>query len=158
MLEEKIVDWVSPKLIEEELYLVEVKCLPSNKIQLFIDGDNNVTIDHCARVSRFLEKYLDEAEGVPSNYNLEVSSPGMTRPLRIPRQYQKRIGRELEVITKDGKSVYGRLVKVEKEFITIEKLSRSKGAKKTEAQGMIELEYNDIKKAVVQFEFNKKSK
>ena len=159
MLEEKIVDWVKPKLDEESLFLVEVKCLPSNKIQLFIDGDENVTIDHCARVSRFLESYLDTEDGVPSNYNLEVSSPGMTRPLKVPRQYRKRIGRDLELITKDGNTFKARLLKAEEDFITVEKLLSDKKLAKTDPEDrVIRLPYMDIKKAVVKFDFNKKSK
>lgn len=56
-----------------------------------------VTVDDCTNVSRALESYLDEAEGVPERYTLEVSSPGIERPLVRPRDFERYAGEEVAV-------------------------------------------------------------
>ncbi|UCC73109.1 MAG: ribosome maturation factor RimP [Gemmatimonadota bacterium] len=56
-----------------------------------------VTVDDCARVSRELEKVLDTWEDLPSGYLLEVSSPGVERPLRKRRDFERAVGREIAV-------------------------------------------------------------
>jgi ribosome maturation factor RimP len=62
-------------------------------------GSDGVTVDDCTRVSRALEEYLDEAEGVADRYVLEVSSPGVERPLVRTRDYERFAGREVGVRT-----------------------------------------------------------
>ncbi|NIR44094.1 MAG: ribosome maturation factor RimP [Gemmatimonadetes bacterium] len=54
-----------------------------------------VTVEECARVSRELEEELEEQEDMPASYILEVSSPGIERPLRRPRDYQRALGRQI---------------------------------------------------------------
>lgn len=60
-----------------------------------------VTVDDCSTVSRALEAWLDEAEGVPERYMLEVSSPGIERPLVRARDFQRYAGKEVAVRGKD---------------------------------------------------------
>lgn len=56
-----------------------------------------VTVDDCAKVSRELEASLEVHEDLPSSYILEVSSPGVDRPLRKPKDYDRHVGREIMV-------------------------------------------------------------
>src|SRR5690606_41347973 len=58
-------------------------------------GDHGVTLDDCARVSRALEPYLDTVEGLPERYVLEVSSPGVERPLVRARDFERFAGEEV---------------------------------------------------------------
>jgi ribosome maturation factor RimP len=60
-------------------------------------GESGVTLDDCTRVSRALEPWLDELEGLAPSYVLEVSSPGVERPLVRPRDFERFAGREVAV-------------------------------------------------------------
>ena len=111
--------WLKEKLQEEDLFLVEVK-LVANKVQIFVDGIVNVTIDQCAEISKLIGDKLDKEPGVSDNYTLEVSSPGMSNPLRVPQQYKKRMGKELDILLNDGTKVEGILKAQDDLGITIE--------------------------------------
>lgn len=153
---EKIEEWLKPALQDETIFLVEVKVLlGGKKIEIFLDTDSGIGIDQCAAISRQLEKNLDESGIVPANYILEVSSPGMTNPLKVPRQFKKRIGRKLEVWTTDGNFVEGDLKTATNEKIEIEKDLKPVKKKKNEIlpeekPETVILEYKNIKKALLQ--------
>lgn len=66
-------------------------------VRAFVDTESGVTLDECARLSRELERALEEAGIVPERYVLEVSSPGIERPLTRRRHYQRFVGREVDV-------------------------------------------------------------
>src|SRR5581483_6986185 len=107
--------WIKPALNEKNLFLVDIKFSMGRKIEVYIDSDEGVHIDDCAEISRFLEKHLDGSGIVPTNYILEVSSPGMSNPLKVPRQYKKRLGRMLEVVKTDGTRLEAQLVSADDE-------------------------------------------
>ncbi len=153
-----IENWLKEKLAEENLFLVEVK-LVANKVQIFVDGMVNVTIDQCAEISKLVGDKLDKEPGVSDNYTLEVSSPGMSNPLRVPQQYQKRMGKELDILLNDGTKVEGILKAQDDLGITIEIEKKEKTAKKSKAVAVelpVEQRYIElvnIKKAIVKFNF-----
>ncbi len=152
---EKISDFLLPKLKEENLFLVEVKVLQNKRIQIFVDGQENVTINQCASISRFIEPFLDAGGIVPLDYQLEVSSPGMSNPLRVPMQYKKRIGRSLDIVLTNGIKINAILKDADDEKIIIEKKIEST-KKKKEVPSIIEtqeLKYTDIKSAVLEIKF-----
>ena len=66
-------------------------------VQAFIDTDKGVTIDQCAEISRELARQLDLSNLIPTSYRLEVSSPGIDKPIRLLRQYGKNVGRRFNV-------------------------------------------------------------
>jgi len=66
-------------------------------LSVFIDKPQGVTLDDCARVSRALSQGLDEADPIHGAYLLEVSSPGLDRPLFTPAQFEKYIGEEVRI-------------------------------------------------------------
>lgn len=101
-----------------DCYLVELILSKSGKVQVFVDCDSGVSFTKCGTISRHLEKYLDESLVLGEKYTLEVSSPGIGRPL-IKRQYPKNIGRQVKVWTKDGKRIKGTLTAVKEESITL---------------------------------------
>lgn len=102
-------------------FLVEVKMLPVNNLLLFIDGDQGVTIDKCVALNRFLYKQIEETAFFSSaDFSLEVSSPGLDEPLKLLRQYQKNVGRNVEVILKDGTKKEGKLEAASENGIIIE--------------------------------------
>lgn len=69
----------------------------SQVVDIFVDSDDELDVDELARISREVGFLLDVEELFPAQYNLNVSSPGLDRPLVLPRQYKKNIGRELRV-------------------------------------------------------------
>ncbi len=66
-------------------------------IQAFVDTDKGVTIADCAEISRELARALDRSSLIRTSYRLEVSSPGIDKPIRMLRQYQKNVGRKFKV-------------------------------------------------------------
>ena len=149
-------------LNEKNLFLVDIKFPMGRQIDVYIDSDDGIHISECAEVSRFLEKLLDESGLVPENYILEVSSPGMDNPLKVPRQYKRRIGRILEILKTDGKQIEGQLVEADDEKIKLREVVEEKkkkksetGKQKTETEQPKEwtLKFDEIKKAVLQFKF-----
>lgn len=158
---DQIKDWLQPELQKRNLFLVDLKSSGGKKYEVFIDGEQNVTIDECAEVSRYLESLLDEGGLVPENYNLQVSSPGMGNPLKVPQQYKKRIGRVLDLYLEEGDKLEVLLVDtneegiIVKEIIKPEKKSKNK-AKKPEIKTKEEelsIPFEQIKKALLQFNF-----
>ena len=66
-------------------------------IRIYIDHDEGVTVDDCARVSHGVEGLLDVEDPIPGEYHLEVSSPGVDRPLFVERDFARHVGADLEV-------------------------------------------------------------
>lgn len=130
------------------LFLVDITVQPGNKISVFVDTMKGVTLEECIAVTRYLESRLDRNE---EDYELEVSSPGLDKPLKLPVQFEKNKGRGLEIVKKDGIKVSGKLVATGHGFITIEKEVRqkdSKGKKKIELTAE-DMKLEDIKTAKV---------
>lgn len=121
-LQEKITKWMQSKLEEMNCYLVDVRILNTGKkIEVYIDNNNGpVTIAECETMSRFLEFYLDNDDTVNKNYNLEVSSPGMENPFKVPEQYEKNKGRWIEVLYNNGVKKEGILKETDETGISIE--------------------------------------
>ncbi|MDF1610813.1 ribosome maturation factor RimP [Stygiobacter electus] len=84
-------------------------------IEVFIDNEKGITTDDCVLISRALTEKIEEDELINSNYRLDVSSPGIDRPLKYLVQYQKHINRKFEVtykIENETKKLIGKLLKI----------------------------------------------
>ena len=144
---------VEQYIADKNYYLVDVKVTPDNRISVEIDSFDGVSIEFCMEVNRHIESQIDrEIE----DYELEVSSAGLTEPFKVLKQYEKNIGNEVEVLTKEGKKVSGVLVEVsETEFVLeIEKTEKPEGAKrKIIVTENITFSYEDIKttKYIIRF-------
>lgn len=139
-------------LEDETQFIVDVKLSAgkgSSRLLVVVDGDNGISIDACATISRKLSKAMDEAGILNGQYVLEVSSPGLDQPLKGERQYRKNVGRRLRV-TADGRTEEGLLVNVTPEGI---RLTGSSGkGKKAEAWSR-EIPFSAIRKAIVLVSF-----
>lgn len=83
-----------------ELVHLEMKREPGGLLlRLFIDKDGGVTLDDCSRISRQLSAQLDLEDPIPERYTLEVSSPGLDRPLYSDRDYARFAGRQVRLAT-----------------------------------------------------------
>lgn len=159
MIEKKLTDLLEQKFTEEAFsscFIIELKSLPGNRIEVFIDSDEGVNFSTCQQISRYLEHHIDEKGWLGEKYILEVSSPGVGRPLKLQRQYPKHIGRKLEVKQQEGETVTGTLTAVSDEGITLEEKTRVKeGKKKKTVILKHEVTFDNIKKAIVKISFSK---
>lgn len=154
-VKQKIEHWLQPLLPEKNIFLVDIKIAHGRRIEVYLDTDEGIHIDDCALVSRFLEKHLDGSGIVPDNYILEVSSPGMTNPLKVPRQYKRRIGRKLEVLKTNGEMLVAQLIEADEAGIklleTVEEKKKKKNTEPLPAPKETVLPYSDIKRATLIF-------
>lgn len=109
-------------------------------LKIFIDHEAGITVDNCSEVSHQVSGVLDVEDPISMPYTLEVSSPGVERPLMKVEHFEKYIGKEVKVrlswAVKNRKNLIGTLTEVSKEDITI----NSDGEK-------IEFPFNAIKRA-----------
>ena len=151
-LEEEIKNIASRKLTDPAQFIVEVVVSARKrpkKLLVIIDGDQGVSIDDCATLSRELSKELDESTLVDESYTLEVSTPGLDQPLKLKRQYVKNIGRRLKVKIAE-KIEEGKLDAVNDEGITL--ISETGTGKKKETTS-ININFAQIEKAFVLVSF-----
>ncbi len=117
------------------------------RLLVIVDGDNGVTIDACAELSRKLSALLDEQNLLEAAYNLEVSTPGVDQPLKLKRQYFKNKGREFKVQLKDKSIVKGRVENVTEDKLVIRVQVSKKESKEQEVL------FDQIEKAFVMVSF-----
>ncbi|HHW59241.1 MAG: hypothetical protein WBL11_05585 [Bacteroidales bacterium] len=111
---EKIVNEVTEGT---HIFLTKLVVDTHGRIKIFIDGDSNVTIDDCIKISRYVEKKLSLIE---DDFQLDVSSHGIGNPLINPRQYPKHIGHLMQIKTINNEIFRGKLIKYENEKLTLE--------------------------------------
>ena len=104
---EQVSKLVEEAIAESDLFLVEVKVKPNNVIEVYVDADTAVNIDQCAQISRHVESKLDRDV---EDYELSVFSWGLSGALKLDRQLQKYVGKEVEVKTKELGKVQGELL------------------------------------------------
>ena len=114
---DKVGSIVLPKLQEDGYFLVEVTVSTANKIIVTIDSFDGVSIDYIVELSRFIESNLDREE---EDFDLEVSSPGLSLPFVVLEQYQKCEGSEVEVVTAEGIKLEGVMKLVTDQGITLQ--------------------------------------
>ena len=120
------------------------------KITVTVDGDKGVTIDDCASLSRALLEILEKQQLVGENFTLEVTTPGLDRPLKLKRQFFKNIGRGIRVHLTNKKIVEGKLREVNEEQITLE---QEVGERKKKELIKTVLPFPEIEKAFIQISF-----
>jgi ribosome maturation factor RimP len=103
-------------LAGSDKFLVELIVKPGNRIFVFIDGDQGVTIDDCVGLSRHIEKSLDRET---EDFELNVSSAGADHPIKFRRQYMKNVGRSMQVKLSEEKTVSGKLEAVNENGIVL---------------------------------------
>jgi len=147
---EQITEKVEALIADSALFLVEVKNTASNNIKIYIDGDAGVTIEAVSKINRALYRQLEEEEFLNGDFSLEVSSPGVDEPLRFLRQYNKNVGRKVEVTLNEGEPavIEGVLKAATEAEITLEETIGKKKEKKETV-----IPFGNIKKTVVQISF-----
>ena len=145
ILKDTVYQIVCDFLKDSEHYLVDLKISTDNRISVEIDAFGGVSIDYCVALNRYIESHLNRED---EDYELEVSSAGLTEPFKVLKQYEKNINNEVEVLTKAGKKITGILTSVnERNFtVQIEKLEKPEGAKrKIKVNEDLTFSYEEIK-------------
>ena len=141
--EERVKDLARTKALELGGFLVSAKVSTQNVINVFVDKVEGISISECLQVSRFIEQDLDRDV---EDFQLSVSSPGLTNTFLVKEQYQKNKGKDIAVKLKNGKKVKGKLLTFDDD-ITLETSKKVKGKKikKTEEIIISSKEIKEIK-------------
>jgi ribosome maturation factor RimP len=114
----RVADLIQPYLAAQGVELVEVEFTQPRRgratLRLFVDREGGINLDEIARVSRVVAELLDVHDLIRPSYTLEVSSPGLTRKLKTPRDYERYTGRLVRLTTKEpwqGKQVHRGILK-----------------------------------------------
>lgn len=146
---ESVEGLIDPILKEIRLELVDVEYKKEGQnwvLRIYIDKEGGVTIDDCSKASRQIEDLIDVEEVVPTSYTLEVSSPGLDRPLRKEKDFLRFQGKRAHVTTyapiQQQKNFKGIIRGFQNETLTLET-----------DQGQVEIPINQMAKARLEVEF-----
>jgi len=150
LTKEEILAAIQPVLREDHFFVVDIQ-LSVNKIRskvvILVDSDAGIGIDECGELSREMGAILDEK--IEDAYVLEVSSPGVDTPLKLPRQFTKNVGRLVKVVLADGQVIKGKLELATEAGISV----RPEATKKKQETEVQTINYLDIKQTTVQVSF-----
>ncbi len=136
MIDKSVVKAVVEEWLQDkEYFLVDIEVSPDDKIVVEIDHVDGVWIEDCVELSRYIESRLSRDE---EDYELEVGSAGLGQPFKVPQQYINFIGKEVEVLDRDGKKVQGILKSVNgNDFVVaVDEKVKIEGKKRPEIQSV----------------------
>ncbi len=152
-LKDQVSELVTPAVSELGFYLEDVHiATPGNHriVTCIVDGDASLNLDQVTSVSRVISELLDEAAFMGETpFTLEVTSPGVDRPLTQPRHFAKNVDRLLKVIKLDGSEITGRILSNTDNDVTLTVVVKKETTEQT-------ISFTEIKRAVVEIEFNRK--
>ncbi|MDP2721185.1 MAG: ribosome assembly cofactor RimP [Bacteroidales bacterium] len=143
---EKIVALANGFLEGTDRFVVEVNTNAENRILVFIDSDSGVFIEHCIALSKYIESQLDRET---EDFELNVSSSGVGQPFTMLRQYQKYIGKAVQIKLTDGTQMKGLLKSATEAQIEIfdQAKNKNKKSKKIEPGELFTLPMDSIVEA-----------
>ena len=152
-LKDQISELVTPALSQAGYFLEDINIVTPGQhriVTVIVDGESALNLDQVTVASKLVSELLDEATFMGETpFTLEVTSPGVDRPLTQPRHFAKNIDRLLKVIKIDGSEITGRILNNTDQEVTL-----TVTVKKESREEVIAL--SDIKRAVVEIEFNRK--
>ena len=152
-LSDKITELVQPAVESAGFFLEDVHVVsPGNHriVTCIVDGHTPLNLDQVTSVSRDISELLDAADFMDDTaFTLEVTSPGVDRPLTLGRHWKKNINRLVKVVKHDGSVINGRITSVEESHALLSEDIKGKSKEHT-------VVFTDIKRATVEIEFNRK--
>jgi ribosome maturation factor RimP len=152
-LKDQIAQLVTPEVEAAGYFLEDVHLVtPGNQriVTCIVDGESALNLDQVTSASKIISGLLDEAAFMGETpFTLEVTSPGIDRPLTLPRHFTKNVTRLLKVTLNDGNVVTGRIASNTDTSVLLE-VAEKKEIKE------LSIDFSDIKRAVVEIEFNRK--
>ncbi len=116
---------ISNEIAEKlNFFVIDINFRGDNRkkiIEVFVDAEKNIDADNLAEISREINSIIEEQDIIQQAYRLDVSTPGVDRPLKFLKQFPKHINRNFEVTYKSGneiKTITGKLLSVEREELT----------------------------------------
>lgn len=153
-MKDKVAHLIEEAVAENpDLFLVDWSITPAHQIEVLVDGDNGLPIEEVVRISRHVEHNLDREE---ADFSLTVSSPGINRPLELPRQFIKNLNRKIKLNTLENVEIKGTIVAADEDKVTLSWKTREPkpiGKGKHTVEKTQEIPYAEIKKAVIQIDF-----
>jgi ribosome maturation factor RimP len=152
-LKDQIAELITPALQEAGYYLEDINVVsPGNHriVTVIVDGDAALNLDQVTVASKLVSELVDEAPFMGETpFTLEVTSPGIDRPLTLPRHFAKNVTRLLKITQNDGVVVTGRITSNTDLDVTLSVIEKK-------ASKDLTILLADIKRAVVEIEFNRK--
>jgi ribosome maturation factor RimP len=152
-LKDQISELITPALQKAGYFLEDVNLVNPGQhriVTVIVDGETGLNLDQVTVASKLVSELLDEASFMGETpFTLEVTSPGIDRPLTLPRHFAKNVDRLLKVTKNDGVVITGRIRLNTEKDVTLEV------AEKKEIKEVI-IALSEIKRAMVEIEFNRK--
>ena len=114
---QKLTETVEKAIEGTDIFIVDINVSKDNRIVVELDSPHHLDINTCAEITRKIEAEFNRDE---EDYELEVGSAGLTATFKVKAQYMKNLGNEIEVLTRDGRKLKGKLVAVGADDYTIE--------------------------------------
>ena len=152
-LKDQISEHITPALLKAGYFLEDVNLVSPGQhriVTVIVDGESALNLDQVTVASKLVSELLDEATFMGETpFTLEVTSPGIDRPLTLPRHFAKNHDRLLKLTHVDGKVITGRILSNSETSVTLA-VSEKKESRE------ITVPLSDIKRAQVEIEFNRK--
>ena len=146
-LKDQIFELVAPLVDKAGLVLEDVQVQTPGKnrfVTIMIDSETGLNLDQVTDISRLVGETMDKAPFMGDTpYTLEVTTPGVDRPLTAPRHFKKNVDRLVKITKNDGTQVKGRISSADEDSVTLDNAS---------------INYSEIKRAIIEIEFNRKER
>lgn len=152
MITKEKIQFLVEEVLSDDMFIADITVDTGNQILVSVDSDAGISVGECVQISRHIENSLDrEIE----DFSLEVSSPGLSAPFKVLRQYLKNIGREVEVVTKSDEKQNGILKSADSEGFALEFVVKEKvDGKKVEVTKSLTYSFDQIKTVKIIISFN----
>ena len=152
MITKEKIQFLLEEVLSDDMFIVDITVGTGNSILVSVDSNAGISVGECVQISRHIESSLDrEVE----DFSLEVSSPGLSLPFKVLRQYLKNIGREVEVVTKSGEKQKGILKSANTEGFELEFLVKGRvDGKKVEETKSLTYSFDQMKTVKIVISFN----
>jgi ribosome maturation factor RimP len=152
-LKDQVSELISPALHQAGYFLEDVNIVSPGQhriVTVIVDGESGLNLDQVTVASKLVSELLDAAVFMGETpFTLEVTSPGIDRPLTLPRHFAKNVDRLLKVTKTDGVTITGRILSNTENGVTLS-ITEKKDVKE------VVVALTDIKRATVEIEFNRK--
>lgn len=152
-LKDQISELITPALQKAGYFLEDVNLVSPGQhriVTVIVDGETGLNLDQVTVASKLVSELLDEASFMGETpFTLEVTSPGIDRPLTLPRHFAKNVDRLLKVTKNDGLVITGRIRSNTQDDVTLE-VTEKKEVKE------VAISLSEIKRAMIEIEFNRK--
>ena len=146
-LKDQIFELVAPLVEKAGLVLEDVQVQTPGKnrfVTIMVDSETGLNLEQVTDISRLVGETMDKAPFMGDTpYTLEVTTPGVDRPLTAPRHFKKNVDRLVKITKNDGTQVKGRISSADENSVTLDNGS---------------VDYSEIKRAIIEIEFNRKER